>query len=114
MWPASSGVTSGGGTCLSWGRFGGGCWALLKTDLFLPFFGISEASSAHPSFIPGPWDEALVTFPSSKALPAVYVASWGGPGDNLTWKKSKSFRTSFGVTGVANTLSYLSASSFPS
>lgn len=54
MWPASSGVTSGGGTCLSWGRFGGGCWALLKAELFLPFLGISEASSAHPPFIPGP------------------------------------------------------------
>lgn len=32
------------------------------------------------------------------------MASRGVPGDNLTWKMPKSFRTSLGVTGVANPL----------
>lgn len=76
---ASSGVTSGGGTCLSWGRFGGGCWALLKAELFLPFLGSSEASSAHPSFIPGPWGEALVTFSPSKSPPRCVCGIQGCP-----------------------------------
>lgn len=30
-------------------RFGGGWWALLEAELFLPFSRSSEASSAHPS-----------------------------------------------------------------
>lgn len=69
MWPASSGVTSGGGICFSWDRFGGGCWALFKAELLLPFSRSSEASFAHPSFIPGPWGEELVTLSPSKSPP---------------------------------------------
>lgn len=87
-------------------RFGGGCWALLEAELFLPFSGSSEASSAHPSFIPGPWGEESVKFSPCKSPPrcvCVCVAPRGAP-DNLTWKKPKSFRTSLGVPGVANPL----------
>lgn len=97
------------------GQFGGGCWALLKAELFLPFSGSSEASSAHHSSIPGLWGEELVMLAPSKNPPTcVHVAPRAVPQDNLTWNKPNSLRTRLGVTGVANPLSYLSASSFPS
>lgn len=101
------GVTSGGGTCLSWSCFAGGCWALLKAELLIPFSGSSEVFC--PSLL-HPWVRHWERFPLQKLSQVCACGTQGQP----DLEEAKVLQDKPWGHCCCPPLSYLCASSLPS